>query len=108
MFFLSLGGSLFRSSLKLVLSFALVIVIMVLAFAFEPAWVRGFQDWIEHLNDRLRTPPLLDDQALILYRTLVNENTIFGIIMTLVSRAIIEIVAFIFGRAFGSEEDARK
>ncbi len=108
MFLFSLGGSLVRSSAKLVLSFVLVIVIMVLAFAFEPAWIRGFQDWIEGLNDILRNPPLLDDQGLILYRTLVNENTIFGIIMTLLSRAIIEVFAWFFGRAFGSEEDARK
>ena len=103
MFLLSLGGSLFRSSAKLVISFALVIIIMVLAFAFEPGWVRGFQDWIEALNDTLRTPPLLDDQGLILYRTLVNENTIFGILMTLIARAIVEMVAWMFGQAFRSE-----
>lgn len=105
MFLLSLGGSLFRSSAKLVLSFVLVIVLLVLAFAFEPAWVRAAQDWIEGLNDHLRTPPLLDDQALILYRTLVNENTIFGVVMTLLSRAIIEVVAWLFGQAFKKEED---
>lgn len=83
------------------MSFVLVIAIMVLAFAFFPEGIRGMQDWIEGLNDHLRTPPLLDDQGLILYRTLVNENTIFGIIMTLVSRAIIEVFAWGFGAIFG-------
>ncbi len=102
----SLLGSMTRASAKLVASFALVIVILVLAFAFEPGWVRGFQDWIELLNDQLRTPPMLDDQGLILYRTLVNENTIFGIIMTLVSRAIIEFIAWCFGQLFKSEAKA--
>lgn len=96
--FLSLFGSLTRSSAKLVISFFLVIVLMVLGFAFAPDLVRGFQDWIEGINDMVRTPPLLDDQGLILYRTLVNENTIFGIILTLVSRAIIEVFAWGFGR----------
>lgn len=83
------------------MSFVLVIAIMVLAFAFFPEGIRGMQDWIEGLNDHLRTPPILDDQGLILYRTLVNENTIFGIIMTLVSRAIIEVFAWGFGAIFG-------
>ena len=104
MFIFSLFGSVFRSSAKLVISFALVIVILVLAFAFAPNMVRSAQDWIELLNDKLRTPPLLDDQALILYCTLVNENTIFGIIMTLLSRAIVEVVPWIFGRAFKKDE----
>lgn len=97
----SLFGSLFRSSSKLVISFVLVIVIMVLGFAFVPEWVRGLQDQIEWMNDFIRTPPLLDDQGLILYRTLVNENTIFGIVMTIFARAIIELVAWFFGTAMG-------
>lgn len=104
MFMFSLMGSLARSSTKLFISFILVIVLLVLAFAFAPGAVRGFQDWIEVLNDQLRTPPLLDDQGLILYRTLVNENTIFGILMTLISRAIVEIVAWLFGQMFGPEK----
>ncbi|MEL6568779.1 MAG: hypothetical protein AAFQ22_10205 [Pseudomonadota bacterium] len=91
-------GSLTRASTKLVLSFVLVIVIMVLSFAFAPGMIRGLQDWIEALNEILRTPPLLNDQGLILYRTLVNENTIFGILLTLMARAIIEVCAFAFGQ----------
>ncbi|MEM1105977.1 MAG: hypothetical protein AAGH87_06265 [Pseudomonadota bacterium] len=91
-------GSLTRASTKLVLSFVLVIVIMVLCFAFAPGLIRGMQDWIENLNELLRTPPLLSDQGLILYRTLVNENTIFGILLTLLARAIIEVCAFAFGQ----------
>lgn len=104
MFMFSLMGSLARSSTKLFISFILVIVMLVLAFAFAPGLVRGFQDWIEHLNDLLRSPPLLDDQGLILYRTLVNENTIFGILMTLISRAFVEIIAWIFGNMFEAKE----
>ncbi len=104
MFMFSLMGSLARSSTKLFISFILVIVMLVLAFAFAPGLVRGFQDWIELINDMIRTPPLLDDQGLILYRTLVNENTIFGILMTLLSRAIVEIIAWTFGHMFDSED----
>lgn len=104
MFMFSLMGSLARSSTKLFISFVLVIVLLVLAFAFAPGMVRGVQDWIEVINDSVRTPPLLDDQGMILYRTLVNENTIFGIIMTLISRAIVEIIAWFFGLMFGPDD----
>ncbi|MCI4646209.1 MAG: hypothetical protein MRY64_15615 [Hyphomonadaceae bacterium] len=96
----SLLGSLGRSSTKLVLSFVLVIVIMILCFAFAPGLIRGMQDWIEGINDMVRTPPMLTDQGLILYRTFVNESTIFGILMTLVARGLIEIAAWAFGQGF--------
>ena len=96
----SLLGSLGRSSTKLALSFVLVIVIMILCFAFAPGVIRSMQDWIEGINDMIRTPPILTDQGLILYRTLVNESTIFGILMTLVSRGLIEIAAWAFGQGY--------
>ena len=99
---ISLLGSLGRSSTKLVLSFVLVIVIMILCFAFAPGVIRWMQDWIEGINDMIRTPPMLTDQGLILYRTLVNESTIFGILMTLVSRGLIEIAAWSFTQGFNA------
>lgn len=105
MFMLSLFGSMGKASAKLIATFVLVIILMVLAFAFAPGLIRELQDHIEVINDMVRTPVLLDNQGLILYRTLVNENTIFGIIMTLIARAIIEIVAWLFGQAFQKEED---
>mgnify|MGYP001266629586 CR=1 FL=1 len=100
----SLLGSVVRSSTKLFISFVVVIALMVLAFAFAPGLIRQSQDWIEVLNDMVRTPPMLDDQGLILYRTLVNENTIFGIIMTLLARSLVEIFAWIFGRLMKSDD----
>ncbi len=100
----SLFGSLFRSSTKLAASFVLVIVFMVLAFAFAPGLIRWLQDWIEGINDLVRTPSILTDQELILYRTLVNENTIFGILITLISRAVVEIIAWMFGLMFGAHK----
>ena len=103
----SLFGSLSRSSTKLVLSFVLVIVIMILCFAFAPGLIRGMQDWIEGINDMIRTPPMLTDQGLILYRTLVNESTIFGILMTLVSRGIIEIAAWAFGQGYKAARNGK-
>lgn len=96
----SLGGSLFRSSTKLALSFVLVIVLMILGFAFAPGVISGLQDWIEVINDSVRSPPGFNDQQLILYRQFVNEATIFGIILTLISRAIIELCAWGFTQGY--------
>jgi len=95
-------GSLTRASTKLVLSFVLVIVIMVLCFAFAPGMIRALQDFIQVMYSWIYTPPLLNDQGLILYRTLVNEATIFGILLTLLARAIIEMCAFAFGQGMKS------
>lgn len=105
---MSLGGSLFRSSTKLALSFVLVILLMVLAFAFIPGAIRALQDGIQVFYDMIYTPPLLDDQGLILYRTLVNESTIFGIIITLFARSIIEICAWGFGQGLKAARGERK
>ena len=94
---LSVLSLLSKASAKLVATFVLVIVLMVLAFAFFPGAIKGLQDFVETLNESLRNPPLLDEQGIILYRTLVNENTIFGIIMTLVARSVVELFALIGG-----------
>ena len=96
---LSLLGVFSRASAKLAATFVVVIILMILAFAVAPGAIVGLQDMVEDLNEMLRNPPL-NQQATVLYRTLVNENTIFGILMTLIARAIVETCAFGGGRAW--------
>lgn len=93
---LSLLGVFTRASAKLAATFVVVILLMIIAFAVAPGWIVGLQDFVETLNEHLRNPPL-NQQGKVLYRTLVNENTIFGILMTLIARAIVETVAFAGG-----------
>ena len=94
---LSVLSLLGKASAKLVATFFMVIGLMILAFAFFPGGITWLQDLVEMLNEDLRNPPLLNEQATVLYRTLVNENTIFGIIMTLLARSIVELIALIGG-----------
>ncbi|MEO0983087.1 MAG: hypothetical protein AAFX03_10595 [Pseudomonadota bacterium] len=89
-------GMMARASTKMVATFVVVIVFFLICFAFAPWIIRGLQDVAEWMDNYLRTPPL-NEQALILYRTLVNENTLLGIITTVVARMIVEIVSWVGG-----------
>ena len=96
---MTLLGMFSRASAKLVATFFTVILLMMLCFAFMPWAITGLQDVIEGLDALTRDPPL-GAQAKVLYRTLVNENTMFGIIMTIIARALVETVAWAGGRLF--------
>ena len=93
---LSLLGLFGKASAKLVATFVMVIVLMLLGFAFFPAALNALSDLANYLEGHVRNPNL-DEQGTFLFRTLVNENTIFGIISTLVARAVVEFFAWIFG-----------
>lgn len=98
---LNLLGMFSRASAKLMATFVVVILLMIAAFAVAPGTITGLQDFVETINESLRNPPLAD-QPKVLYRTLVNENTIFGILMTILARAIVETVAWACGAAYRS------
>lgn len=105
---LTLFGMFARASTKLLATFVVVIIMMVLAFAFFPQAIVWMQDFIEMLDERLRNPPI-QEQAKVLYRTLVNENTMFGIIMTIIARMVVELIAWAGGsiwKAMGHGGDA--
>ncbi len=98
---LSLFGMFARASTKLLATFVVVIIMMILAFAFFPQAIVWMQDFIELLDERLRNPPM-QEQAKVLYRTLVNENTMFGIIMTIIARMVVELIAWAGGSVWKS------
>ena len=85
-----------RASTKLAATFVMVILLMLLGFAFFPSAINGLSDFTNYLEGYLRDPPL-NEQATVLFRTLVNEQTIFGIIMTMIARSIVEFFAWFFG-----------
>ena len=74
----------------------MVIVLMLLGFAFFPGALNTLTDFANYLEGYVRNPDL-DEQGTFLFRTLVNENTIFGIITTLIARSVVELFAWIFG-----------
>ena len=105
---LPLFGMMSRASTKLFATFIMVIILMLLSFAFFPHAIVAMQDFVELLDAQLRNPPLKSEQAKVLYRTLVNENTMFGIIMTIIARMVVEIIAWAGGsiwKAMGHGKD---
>ncbi len=96
-------------SSKIVLTFFMVIFLMLLGFAFFPDLLNRMSDFTNYIEGMIRDPDM-DDRGKFLFRTLVNENTIFGIIMTLIARAVIEFLFWICGmlwRLVNPEEEAK-
>lgn len=90
-----LGGFTMVSS-KIVLTFFMVIFLLLIGFAFFPDVLNRLQDFTNWIEGQIRDPDI-DERGKYLFRTLVNENTIFGIIMTLIARALIEFIFWICG-----------
>ena len=80
---------------KIIATFFMVIFLMLLGFAFFPDLLNRMADFTNWIEGQIRDPNM-DDRGKFLFRTLVNENTIFGIIMTLIARAVIEFLFWIF------------
>lgn len=93
---LKLLGLFSKASAKLMATFIMVIVLMLLGFAFAPGLLNQLSDFANTLESYVRNPNL-DQQGTFLFRTLVNENTIFGILTTLIARAVVEFFAWGFG-----------
>lgn len=93
---LNLLGLFGKASAKLIATFIMVIVLMLLGFAFFPGALNALSDLANYLEGFVRNPNL-NEQGTFLFRTLVNENTIFGIVTTLIARAVVEFLAWMFG-----------
>jgi len=93
---LNLLGLFSKASAKLVATFIMVIVLMLLGFAFFPGALNALSDFANYLESHVRNPNL-NEQGTFLFRTLVNENTIFGIITTLIARSVVEFITWLFG-----------
>jgi len=93
---LSLLGLFGKASAKIIATFVMVIVLMLLGFAFFPGLLNQLSDFANYLESHVRNPNL-DEQGTFLFRTLINENTIFGILSTIIARAVVELFAWIFG-----------
>lgn len=96
---LSLLGLFSKASAKIIATFIMVIVLMLLGFAFFPGLLNALSDFANYLESHVRNPNL-DEQGTFLFRTLINENTIFGIISTIIARAVVELFAWIFGASW--------
>lgn len=92
---LSLLGTLSKASSKIFLTFIVAIILIIMSILFYPdAYLRldDFANWLANL-DILRNPSD-NKQGTAVVRMLLNETTIFGIVVTLVARMIVEILFF--------------
>lgn len=90
---ISLAKSMTNASAKLIATFFVVLGLMLLAFAFFPSAINELREAIQQflLTDFMRDPPL-SEQGELLFDMLINEASIFGIVMTLIARMIVEII----------------
>ena len=77
-----------------------MLLLTVLLILFWPSAYVGLQDVAEWMDDGIRNPPFDSEQQVAIYRLFVNSTTILGVIMTLISRAIVDMFAFVGGRLF--------
>ena len=89
-------GALSNASAKLVATFFMVIFLMLLGLVFFPTQLNQLNDFANHVaNWNWIRNPDIPEQGKFLFRTLVNESTIFGILTTLISRMVVEIIFWV-------------
>ena len=95
----SLLKSMSNASAKLIATFFVVLGLMLLAFAFFPDRINQLKEMIQHflLTDFMRDPPL-DERGEMLFDLLITEAAIFGIIMTLIARMVVEVIFWLLVR----------
>jgi len=87
-----------NASAKIVATFFMVIVLMLAGLVLFPQQLNQLNDFANYIaNQEWIRNPDIPEQGKFLFRTLVNESTIFGILMTLIARAIVEILFFLIG-----------
>ncbi|GAB5458412.1 MAG: hypothetical protein Hens3KO_14420 [Henriciella sp.] len=82
-----------NASVKIVATFFMVLFLILFGILFVPSAYNGvndFANWIANL-DAVRNPDF-GEQGKALMRQFINEASIFGIIMTLIARMIVEVI----------------
>ena len=94
---------LFRVSTKLVVTAFLSIALIIFGFLFAPNILSAVYDFADVVEGWLPTAQDLElkDLAGALYRQVVNDTMIFGVLLTLIARVIVEIIWALGALAFG-------
>lgn len=84
-----------NASAKIIATFFMVLFLIMLGILFFPSAYNGvndFANWIANLN-MVRNPDF-GEQGVAVTRVFINESTIFGVVMTLIARMVVEIIFF--------------
>lgn len=79
-------------------TFVISILVIILCFAFYPKGILIAQDMSEMVSDHLRDVKWIDDEAKILLRFLTEGGVILGVLTTLISRILLELLLLPFSR----------
>ena len=87
--------SMSTASFKIIATFFMVLVLIMLGILFAPGAFNGVNDFANYLAnlDWVRNPDL-GEQGIAVTRVFINEASIFGILMTLIARIVVEIIWF--------------
>jgi hypothetical protein len=85
--------SLSNASAKIVATFFMVLVLIMLGVMFVPSAFNGVNDFANYLANLswVRNPDI-GEQGVAVTRVFINESSIFGIVMTLLARIVVEII----------------
>ncbi len=85
--------SLSNASSKILATFFMVLVLMMLGVLFAPSAFNGVNDFANYLaNLNWIRNPNLGEQGVAVFRVFINEQSIFGIVMTLIARVVVELL----------------
>jgi hypothetical protein len=101
---------LFSVSSKLVLTAVMALVLLVGGLIFFPGLLHGLLDASKWLTARLPAAndlPVDNEGGKLLYDLVVNEQAIFGLMLTLVARILVELGFGLGEAAFGSGDKGK-
>lgn len=98
---------LFRVSTKLVATATLSIGLIIVGFLFAPNVLSAVYDFADLIEEWLPTAKdiNLDGLGGALYRQVVNDTMVFGVLMTLIARIFVELIWGAAALAFGRRSD---
>ncbi|MEM7329228.1 MAG: hypothetical protein AAF437_10840 [Pseudomonadota bacterium] len=82
-----------NASAKIVATFFMVLVLIMLGVMFVPSAFNGVNDFANYIaNLNWVRNPDIGEQGVAVTRVFINESSIFGIIMTLIARIVVELI----------------
>ena len=90
--------SLSNASAKILATFFMVLVLMMIGVFLLPSAFNSVNDFANYIAnlDMIRNPDV-GEQGVAVTRVFINESSIFGILMPLIARVFVEIIWWGFG-----------
>lgn len=87
-----------NASLKIVATFFMVLFLVMIGIVYAPNAYNAINDFANYLaNLEMVRNPSFGDQGVAVTRLFINEATIFGVVCTLIARAVVEVLFFTLG-----------